>query len=501
MQSRGTKKIIAGFVLAVTVFFISNGVFVNAGTANFYPNICLGGWLNPSSAQGTPDVAPYSSDQEFNESNSSVLKSSVGGQMFCGNFTGDVYEGISIRNVSLNLSWSFKDNQSQPAQEHSSNNIEQIIEETFPSATTSSSTSLLLDLFAKKAFAQETNTAESTPATQPEQPAETQQSDPQPANQNQPAPATEPAVQPADTNTESTQTEPASQSSQDGQGTQTAGEPNSEEPPPQQETLPPQQITDDYFISVSYTINGKNWYELGKRGFSNKQYASFLLPINSWEDIHNLQISFQNTLSLENKPDIYLDGMTLEIYYEDSIVSTVTETAQNALEASVEAVADTSDQITQFIQDILVPDQNQEVKTEEIIPQVPKLLISAQTSPAGIPYFEKNAFQNGKQAQIEDVSLASDKDNQELKLSGNCSGKYFTVLIFPEESGYAGDPTHAIINKSQLCEGGSYEYSIKTKDFPESIGAGNYYLLVGSQQETGPWIPSSPIYSISITKK
>jgi hypothetical protein len=72
-------------------------------------------------------------------------------------------------------------------------------------------------------------------------------------------------------------------------------------------------------LQVNVSLDGKTWTTLGNVDASNWQDASFPLPVTSWQDLQNLQVSIlgfaQNGQLVQS---IYLDGMDLVVTYEDA---------------------------------------------------------------------------------------------------------------------------------------------------------------------------------------
>ena len=98
----------AGFIggtiglLLIASFF----VFLNktdASVAKFYPMVCLGGWQNPSYAQGEPSLSQEALPDLFTDINSAVLLDSIS-QIFCGNFSGDIPSGRVVKEMRLSFS-------------------------------------------------------------------------------------------------------------------------------------------------------------------------------------------------------------------------------------------------------------------------------------------------------------------------------------------------------------------------------------------------------------
>src|SRR3989344_5833425 len=128
----------------ITAVFVFGAVIYLAVTkaeiVNFYPVACLGGWENPQNAQGRPEVGRDALPEEFNETNSAVLKNVIS-QIFCGNFQGEPPENSQPKKASLKFSWAVK-TESEPLTD---NNF-------------SESTSTLIEIISPEATSTETDT-------------------------------------------------------------------------------------------------------------------------------------------------------------------------------------------------------------------------------------------------------------------------------------------------------------------------------------------------------
>ncbi len=126
-------------------------------------------------------------------------------------------------------------------------------------------------------------------------------------------------------------------------------QPAPEEPASQEEELTPQEeeekiiedIASDAFLEIFYTLDGVNpegeaaphdgvnpeglpsatygasWQSLGKVSRNNWQGLTLEVPISSQQDLENLQISIQSLMVFDDQPTIYLDGLWLEVEYEE----------------------------------------------------------------------------------------------------------------------------------------------------------------------------------------
>lgn len=72
-------------------------------------------------------------------------------------------------------------------------------------------------------------------------------------------------------------------------------------------------------LQVNVSLDGKTWTTLGNIDASNWQDASFVLPVSSWQDLQDLQVSilgFDQSGTLVQS--VYLDGMDVVVAYEDA---------------------------------------------------------------------------------------------------------------------------------------------------------------------------------------
>ena len=59
-----------------------------ADVSVFYPETCLGGWVNPQYAQGEQQTTSNADESQFTKDNSAVLPKNTDAEMYCGNFKG-----------------------------------------------------------------------------------------------------------------------------------------------------------------------------------------------------------------------------------------------------------------------------------------------------------------------------------------------------------------------------------------------------------------------------
>ncbi len=59
-----------------------------ADSSIFYPETCLGGWINPDYSQGEQQTTSNGDETQFTKENSAVLPRNTNAEMYCGNFKG-----------------------------------------------------------------------------------------------------------------------------------------------------------------------------------------------------------------------------------------------------------------------------------------------------------------------------------------------------------------------------------------------------------------------------
>jgi hypothetical protein len=87
LQKKHVMMAISSLVL-ILVF----GSFISpkgkAESSIFYPDTCLGGWINPQYAQGEQETTSNGDESQFTKKNSAILPKNTNAEMYCGNFKG-----------------------------------------------------------------------------------------------------------------------------------------------------------------------------------------------------------------------------------------------------------------------------------------------------------------------------------------------------------------------------------------------------------------------------
>ncbi len=87
LQKKHLMMALSSLVLILVV-----GNFISpkgrADIATFYPDTCLGGWLNPHNAEKEPQTNSNADLSQFDDKNSAILDKNVQADIYCGNFNG-----------------------------------------------------------------------------------------------------------------------------------------------------------------------------------------------------------------------------------------------------------------------------------------------------------------------------------------------------------------------------------------------------------------------------
>ena len=294
----------------------------------FYPQNCLGSFINPEKAQGEPEV---DNPDLINESNSAVY---LGGfkEIYCGNFQGPIKEG-EIQNITLQFNMVLTDERRElPVTQPISS--EPLIEKIFPPKeieiinTSSTSTinysppyykklsQIIIGRGRKIVFAQEVQTAADAIQTSTDQ---TQ------TNTNNTQTVTNDIQTTTNITQTSTSIENVNNSSQ-GFASDTPTATSDEIQPStmssttstETTTSNPETLTTSApqifnYFDIFYTLDGETWQYLGSITNHNWQNITFSIPVNDWLTISKIQIKIQSNPSLDNIPYLYLESMSLEV--------------------------------------------------------------------------------------------------------------------------------------------------------------------------------------------
>jgi len=396
------------FVLIIFIFFIFFRPKTRADLVYFYPQTCLGSFVNPEKAQGEREV---DNPDLINELNSAVYYSGFK-EIYCGNFQGPAKEG-NIKRITLHFNWLItKELKEKPVIESTSS--ESFIEKIVPSKTieinittsdipilentsteiqnsTETATSSQIFKIINFAFAEE-DIQNSTSTT------------------------------PTSINSELTQTQTESQTQTSTETTSTI-------------TL----TTTKTLFDIHYTLDGQNWNYLGSVNKDNWQNLTFDIPVNDWLDISKIQIK------INSLPDtdyyLYLESIWLEVEVKDQ--------EENAPEEITEP-STSSEIITQIINESLKMrkiEKKVEIKNFDNISclmdqfsininEGETKFINLNLSSEGIKNLEIGSLPNGIDivfAQNNDYQISTDGNAIQLKIyrqKGSDKGNFSIPIIF-----------------------------------------------------------------------
>lgn len=259
------------------------------------------------------------------------------------------------------------------------------------------------------------------------------------------------------------------------------------------------------FLDVSYSTDGIRWTSVGKVSKNNWKNFSVEIPVHSWAELKRLQVMVSTLPTIDEKPDIYLDSMSVHVDYKQ----TLSEIASNSL-ASVTTAVDSllGNQSGDENFDPFAVKEDAPAEVKIVVPHVPathterKLLFSSRgehtATQVVLPWYddELKAKMKKQSSQSKDLTIQTTADESSFVVSGTCDHAYYVVLMFRNPKDYINKPNSFVSNSAFPCTNKSFTYDHKVIS-PE-IPEGTYYMLVAGEDETGPWMPMSSIVPITI---
>lgn len=309
-QSAGPRK--SRRFLLVSLFFVLVGVVfgyvtTRADVVNFYPGSCLGEWENVSRAQGKPD-----STQGGIEEGTSAIARNIGSEIYCGGFEGSIPQDAEPKKFLLKLAWA-------TLQTVSSEDAAPPVNGTDAGTTqTSNATSTDIELHPTVQHTQEATTTHE--ATVDDQTSQVQASEP--AKDSAPSqdvpvePAQQDQVPTVQKNPETSflqllipevfaqDAELVSSSTRLSTDVGTSSHDMGAE-------------TEDALVEILYTLDSSSWQTLGTVSKSHIASSVFSLPLTKWSDLSKVQIKIRNAKTMGDGMVVALDGMWIEVEYED----------------------------------------------------------------------------------------------------------------------------------------------------------------------------------------
>ncbi len=470
-----------------------------AASLNAYPTVCLGGWQNPGNAAGEPDGNP-------------AVLNQTAAQIFCGYFKSND-QSESPTKVILSFAWNIVAN--APPAAISVDADSQAWNAVINSSTASSTTDASPPVFGD----QTSSSSDSTSS----------------------APADASGVAAAVSSTSDTSTtsdvsavlliEASSTASDLTTSTATSSTPDAGTPDATT-TATTTSFLDGVgnfiagiflnraaaqtppapgFLEASYSLDGQNWQTLGEVSRDNWQDLTFNIPVSSWTDIDNIQIQL-NPLPTVDMPTVQLDGMWLQVDYDQSIVDTLKSGANAALDAAANltdavsgVISNVADAVTNALNgqpEIATGTQDQAIQPTLSVPPAHRYsftLDSIQNILSGpMPWASERNIQTDRITNdaLPAVTLVG---QNVIQIEGTCMNAYYTILVFTHPNDYITDPSSAIFNKAFRCENGEFSRTISDNDLPSELKSAAYYLIVGDQGTRGSWQPRPGMFQISFT--
>jgi hypothetical protein len=332
------KPFWVAFILIFFLFFIIFRPQTKADLVYFYPQTCLGSFVNPEKAQGEREVE---NPDLINELNSAVYYSGFK-EIYCGNFQGPVKEG-EIEKVTLHFNWVItKELREKPIIE--STNSESLIEKIIPSKTIEINVAT-----SDVPIIQNNTNSNEVNQTNGNEPINTNGNESQTAtssqifkfinfvfaqdetlnNTNNEETQNNTNINEINTNSnEVNQTDTnESQASTNSQIETTALEST------QTQTTSTFTTSSKTLFDIYYTLDGQNWNYLGSVNENNWQNLTFDIPVNNWLDISKIQIK------INSLPDtdyyLYLESMWLEVEYENQQATSTIQTLTGGMVGSI----------------------------------------------------------------------------------------------------------------------------------------------------------------------
>jgi hypothetical protein len=320
------KNFWIAFILIVFLFFITFKPQTKADLVYFYPQTCLGSFVNPEKAQGEREV---DKPDLINELNSAVYYSGFK-EIYCGNFQGPIKEG-EIKKVTLHFNWVItKELREKPIIESTSS--ESLIEKIIPSKTieinvgtsnipinetqNNTNTNDTLNNTKNNMNSNEiNNTNGSESQTAPSSYEDNKKSEMSALSPNQyinnqseqSVLSQKKSVYIKFINFVFAQEETLNNTNTNEINT------NGNELGASTQATSTFAISSKTLFDIHYTLDGQNWNYLGSVNENNWQNLTFDIPVNNWLDISKIQIK------INSYPDtdyyLYLESMWLEVEY------------------------------------------------------------------------------------------------------------------------------------------------------------------------------------------
>jgi hypothetical protein len=109
------------------------------------------------------------------------------------------------------------------------------------------------------------------------------------------------------------------------------------------------------------------------------------------------------------------------------------------------------------------------------------------------------AIKESEEELTNEPTISADNSSGVMNISGSCEDAYYVVLLYKNQEDYVRDRRSFIFNRAFPCINRSFNYQVE--DLPEALESGTYYVLIGSQGETTPWVPITGLTEVEITNR
>lgn len=418
------------FILSLFYFFFNKKI--RAEIVYFYPESCLGSFVNPEKAEGKPEVE---NSDLISESNSAVY---LGGfkEIYCGNFQGPIEEG-KIQSITLkfNMVLTNERRETPITQSTSSESlIEKIIPpktieiintstenstNTAPESPPTSTIEIPQSFFYKIVFAEETTNQESTSSNENLT-----------SEQTSVTPTTEEII-----NTTTQETTTTTQETVTSTQELSTTTPISTTTPEEITSTTQLEQTLNYF-DIFYTLDGQTWEYLGSITNKNSQNISFSIPVNDWLMIPKIQIKVQSNPTLENIPYLYLESMSLEVEYnlkEDKDEENISLESTDCLEFQKKMnsyLTNDKSSFSNLLENVISSENNEIIENKKEIIE----LVSQDLLAENVFGYQFNINKNKKEFWLINKSLNICKKIENFESQNVAKGFYENIFFYLDDN-------------------------------------------------------------------
>lgn len=243
--------------------------------------------------------------------------------------------------------------------------------------------------------------------------------------------------------------------------------------------------TAENFLLVSYSFDGVRWYSAGRVNSDNARGFSISVPATTWDDLTNLQVMLAPLPVANERPEVYLESVTLKVEADLTLGEIATDGAL-AVGGVIGEVLGLADNLELAAVNMIAPPVPLGVPAPPAPPApVTKLTFAI----AGSAIDAEGASGPAPRVAIEDDGLA-------LRVGGDCDQPYYVLLTYRSIKDFEEKPRSFVSNYAGECKGDSF--TGRLNHLPIDTPEGTYFLLVAEQGEEGSWTPVTSLLPIEI---